>query len=541
MLIHRRFSTICSRWLIVCLLICLCETAVAAGVDVKSREIAIALSTEPPSLNSVKATDAESFRIIDHISEGLMTYDMNNQLTGGVAERWELTNEGATFWLRPDALWEDGRPVTAHDFVFAWRQVVTPSNAAEYAFLLYPIRNAEQINSGDMPPESLGAYALDDRTLKVDFVQPCGYFLQLTAFISYRPIRQDFYQHHGERFAADAQHLLSNGPFKLTQWVHGASLRMERNPQYWNTEAVELNAINVPYITAEPSAIFNLFKDGKLAISGLDDSSTREALKSRMKIKKFFDGTLFFLEFNHRPDRLTRNRHLRKAMQLAFDVDTFVARIIRLPGNAPGLSLFPSWLRGVEKTFWEEYPPTLITPNEAQARHHLELARQELGVAEIPPLVLLLGDSPTAAKQAEYIQDLFRRVLGLEIKLDKQIFKQRLAKMTAGDFDIVAAGWGPDYDDTMTFADLMASWNLNNRGRFNDPEYDRLVRLAQSTSDPVIRNQAFADMQNIIIDDAILIPQYERGRVYVQDARLTNVVRRIFGGDPIYTFSRIKD
>ena len=523
---------------LLCLLLATSAHAAEMAVDADKGEIAIALTTEPPSLNSVKATDAESSRILDHISEGLMGYDADNRLSGGVAQRWELSPQGATFHLRRDALWDDGVAVTANDFVFAWREVVRPGNAAEYAPLMFPIRNARRINAGELEPAMLGVRALDDHTLQVEFEEPCAYFLGLTAYITYRPIREDVYRRFGERYAAEAGNLRSNGPFRLSEWVHGARLRLERNPQYWNAAAVALNAINVPYITEEPSSTFNLFKDDKIALAPLDASTMREALARRMNVKRFIDGAQLYIEFNHRPGRATRNRHLRKALQLAFDPDTFVARIVRVPGNEPMRSLLPGWIQGEKGLFRREHPPRALHTDVAQARLQLELARQELG--EIPALVLLLGDTPTAGKQAEYLQDLYLRTLGIELKLDKQVFKQRLAKMTSGDFDMVASAWGPDYDDPLTYADLFASWNMNNRGRYSNAEYDRLVAIAQQSVAAPERNAAFARIQDIVIEDAVIIALYERGYLYVQHPQLGGVKRRVFGGDPNFTYAHIE-
>ena len=147
----------------------------------------------------------------------------------------------------------------------------------------------------------------------------------------------------------------------------------------------------------------------------------------------------------------------------------------------------------------------------------------------------LIGDSPTAKKQAEYYQNLYKQKLGIDIKIDAQIFKQRLAKMTAGDFDIVMAGWGPDYDDPMTFADLFASWNENNRGRFNSPELDEAVDIARSSSDTKTRMDAMARVQQILYDEAAIVVNYERGSVYVSHPRLNGIVRRAVGTDPDYT------
>jgi oligopeptide transport system substrate-binding protein len=247
------------------------------------------------------------------------------------------------------------------------------------------------------------------------------------------------------------------------------------------------------------------------------------------------DGSVFYIEFNHRPGRLTVNHHLRKAMQLATDSAELVYKVTKLPGYLPGESLFPVWLKGVHGYFRDEYPANYPQMNLVEARRHLELARKELGVKEIPPLVLLSGDNPVSNIQAEYYQQVFRRNLGLTLKIDKQIFKQRLAKMLSGDFDLVLAGWGPDYDDPLTFGDLFASWNLNNRGRYDNPELDRWVRVAQNEQDVKTRMDAFGEIQRIIVEDAVILPNYERGVTYVTNPRMQGMVRRAVGPDPDFT------
>lgn len=510
-----------------------------AAVDAAKREISIGLSTEPPALNTIKATDSESFRILDHITEGLTGYDKNGQLTGGVASRWEFGPDSVTFWIREQARWEDGVPVRAQDFVFAWRQVVDPANASEYAYLLYPITNAEAINRGDLPVDALGVQAVSDRQLKVLLHEPTSYFPELVAFITYRPIREDVFRRYGQAYAADAGKMLSNGPFKLSDWVHGAGLKMVRNAEYWNSAEVWLRAINVDYITSDPGALFNLFRDGKIALTSLDESTMREALRARMHIQRFLDGAIFYLEFNHRASRLTSNRHLRKAIQLCFDANEFVSKVIGIPGNVPARSLIPGWMAGLEKRFQQEFPPPAVRPDPEAAQREFEQARRELGLDRFPPLVLLLGDGPSAGKQGEYLQSILNERLGLKLLLDKQIFKQRLAKMSAGDFDLVGAGWGPDYNDPMTFADLFASWNENNRGRYSNPQYDSLVRMAQRSTDPIERMRAFAAIQDLVIEEAVIVLQYERGSLYVQHPQLHGVRRQIFGGDPIFSYATI--
>jgi oligopeptide transport system substrate-binding protein len=514
--------------------------AAPPAVDHANNEIAIVMSQEPQWLNTVKATDQISFIVLDHISEGLMTYNAHNELVGGVAERWELTDDKATFWLRRDARWSDGKPVTAQDFVFAWQQVANPANAAEYAFLMRSFTNGEAIIGGDMPPQSLGVEALDDHTLVAHLTSPIAYFLELVTFISFRPVREDFFRAQGQAYAADADKMLSNGPFTLTGWVHGASLRMEKNPNYWNATAIKLDAINVPYITEDPNARFNLFMDNKIVMAtGLDKSASRMAMQKRQKLKSFRDGTTFFIEFNHRSNRPTRNLNLRRAMQAVHDAEALTYKVIGLPGNIPAVSLFPEWLQGNNGPLLEEFPPPQPVLDPEQGRRYLELAKRELGVEEMPPLSLLLSDTPNSVKQAEYFQDVMMRTLGLEIRLDRQIFKQRLAKMSAGEFDLVAAGWAPDYIDTMTFADLFSSWNLNNRGRYKNEKYDDLVRRAQSTTDKALRNRAFGELQSLIFEDVVILPQYDRGYIYVQNKQIEGVRRTRVGGDPNFNYAWI--
>lgn len=516
--------------------------AITPAIDPANNEISIVMSQEPQWLNTIKATDQVSFIVLDHISEGLMTHDIDNNLVGGVAERWELTDDKATFWLRRDARWSDGQPVTAHDFVFAWRQVANPANASEYAFLMRSFTNGKAIVAGEMPPESLGVEALDDHTLVAHLTSPTAYFLDLVTFISFRPVREDFFRLQGQLYAADADKMLSNGPFVLTEWIHGAALRMEKNPYYWDAQAIKLDAINVPYITTDSNARFNLFMDDKIAMAtGLDISATKMAMQKRQKLLSFRDGSVFFIEFNHRPGRPTSNRNLRRAMQSVFDASELTYKVIGVPGNIPARSLFPDWLDGNEEKLLVEYPPPQPTIDVAQGLEYLRLAERELGVDKIPPLSLLLSDTPGSIKQAEYFQNLMSRTLGLEIRLDRQIFKQRLSKMSAGEFDLVAAGWGPDYNDAMTFADLFASWNLNNRGRYQSDHYDSLILEAQTTTDSRHRNLVFSKLQDLIFEDVVILPQYERGYIYVQNKQIDGVRRTRIGGDPNYNYAWIKN
>lgn len=525
------------------LLTLLLETSslLASAVDYEKQSISLALPSEPPSLDSVLTSDSLSFFVLSHLSEGLLQYDQHERLVGGVAERWQFGEKYARFWLRKTARWSDGQPVTAHDFVYAWRRALDPASASSYAFLLYPVKNAKPINAGELPLDALGVKAINDYELVVELDKPCAYFLSLTAFATYHPQRQDFVEKHGRRYAAEADTLLFNGPFVLDRWVHGAALTLKKNPLYWNHQSIRLNEIVIDNITSDLTAILNLFKNGEIAQADLDADTIDSALQSRLHIRRYLTGYLYFMRFNLREQRITSNKKIRQAMQLVFDSSTYANKVVGRPGILPGRSLFPMSVRGVSGPLQEEYPPPSVTLDLQKARDLLGQAKQELGVEHLPALTLLTFDSASALRQAEYLQNLFRLSLGLEIHIDRQVAKQRFAKEDEGDFDIVLSGWGPDYDDGMTFGDLFASWNSNNRGRYISDEYDHWVSVAQNSLDPLVRAEAFAHMQALIHQDVVILPLYESALSFVQHPQLRGVALHRFSGDYSFRFAYVAE
>jgi oligopeptide transport system substrate-binding protein len=510
----------------------------AEAVDASARRITLAMATEPPSLNTLQATDSESFFVLSHVMEGLAQYDAAGELVPGVAERWHIDAQGATFWLRPDARWSDGEPVTAGHFVYAWQEALDPGNGAPYASILYPVKHARAINSGQLPKTALAVTALDALTLRVEFERPCPYFLGLTAFATYFPRRQDVVERFGERFAAEADTMVYNGPYQLQRWVHAASLRMERNPHYWDRQRLVIDSIDVPYMTTSPQATLNLFKDGAIAYTALDDETLKEAVVQGYQVRRFHNGVIYYIQHNFREGRATANRDVRLAIQALFSSDTLVNKVIAMPGNRPLHSLFPSTVHGVARPFHLEYPPLRPAPDLAQARRYIARARRDMGGA-IPAITLLVSEAPVSVRIGEYLQNLFKQALGLDIRLDKQIFKQRIAKMQSGDFDMVLAGWGPDFDDPITYGDLFASWNDNNRGAYRSEQYDQWVAQAQNSSDQRIRMAAMAQLQRILQQDAVILPLFEGASTYLQHPSLRAVTRTLFGGDPSYKFARL--
>jgi len=512
-----------------------------AAVDAKTKSITLALSGEPPSLNSLTAQDQLSFLILGHVKEGLMRYNERGELAGGVAYKWTLTENSAHFLLRWSARWNDGQLVTVEDFVHGWQRALAPESASGYAYLLYPIKNAERINRGELPPSELGVKIINSHEMLVELEQPCPYFLALTAFVTYQPVRKSDSEKFATRYAAEADTQSYNGAFQLTRWVHGAKLTLQKNPKYWDARHIHLETINIDHITSDPSALINLFADGDIAMADITVDNMDQAMARGMQLLQFDTGYLYFLRFNFRDDHWTRDLDLRRAIQLVYDPDEMVNKVLGLPGFKSAHALYPAFLQSIGVNLQQRYPLTPVTPNLLQAREHLQRFMQRYELTSPPPLTLLAGDSPGSAKQAEYLQNLLQLALGVPVKIDRQIFKQRLAKENSGEFDLVMSGWGPDFDDAMTYADLFASWNPNNRGRYSSKEYDRWLEIAAQTMDADARAAAFNEIQKIVQNEVVIVPQWESAMLYVQHPQLRGVVRNRIGADTLFHFARVDE
>lgn len=522
-----------------CLAACLPGVAHADAVDFDNQSISVALLQEPPNLDSTRTTDLVSFFVLGHVEEGLLRYDRRGRLAPGVASSWEVNDESMVFYLRDDARWSDGSAVTAQDFVYAWRLINDPKTAAPYAAIMYPIANAEKVQKGELPVTALGVQAVDAHTLRVKLASPCGYCLSLMVHAAFYPVKRAFHEAQGKEYGAEPDNLLYNGPFMLTRWVHNSQLVMKKNPNYWNRDTINLNEINVGYITEDNRTRLNLFRDGRIALARLGAETVQDAVAQGLRVRTFVSGGMAFLRFNLKPGSPTAIKPLRQAMRLVFDPEVFVNKVIGIPGYRPAYSLFPSWLNGTSGKFLQEHPPAQFHTDIDKARALVQQAKQQLGVDKLPPLTLLTVTSPTGARIAEYFQGLFTEKLGLDVKVDQQSFKQYLAKSRNGKFDIALSSWYPDFDDIVTFADLLASYNANNRGGYDNPRYDRILEKVLKSPDPSVRMSAAAQLQDIIAEDVPILPMAETGSAYVQNRKLKGVVRRVLGADPDYTFARV--
>lgn len=513
------------------------QSVQADAVDFERQAITVALTQEPPNLNSLMTTDLVSFFVIGHVNEGLIRYDRRSRIVPGIAKSWQQADNQIVFELRDTAKWSDGSDITAHDFVFAWQTLNDPKTAAPYASIMRPIKNAEAIQKGELPASELGVKADGDHRLVVSLERPCGYCITVMNHAAFYPVKQSFYEAAGSKYGAESDLLLYNGPFKLVEWVHGARLKMVKNEHYWNRDEIQLQELNVGYITEDNRTRLNLFRDGSIALARMGADTVNDASAQGMRLRTFVTGGMAYLRLNHTDESPLSDIRLRRAIQKVFDTDEFVNKVIGIPGYKTAHSFFPSWLNGAEDKLGAEYPLSPIQRDIPAAK--ALIAEIEADTGPIPAITLLTTTSPTGVKIAEYFQGLLKQHLGLDIKVDQQTFKQYLEKVNRQEFDLSLASWYPDFDDVVTYADLLASYNDNNSGKFNDPEYDRILQILTGSDDPKTRMAAANDLQKIIQEQVAVIPTAETGSAYLQHPKLRGVVRRVLGADPDYTFARV--
>lgn len=506
--------------------------ASAKGVDAENSAITASLSGEPPTLDSSISEDSESNFILSQVKEGLVNVDHRGKLVPGVAERWEVTDTGATFYLRPNAKWSDGKQVTAHDFEYAWQRTVTPTTGASGStFMYFVLDNALEIIQGKQPPSALGVKTIDDLTLKVTTSQYVPYIVQTMAAIPFSPQRKDMVEKFGDAYAAEARNQLFNGPFEVVEWVHDAKLVLKRNPHYWNQNDLDLETIDFGYITSDQRALFNLFQSDELATLQINNTILEDVSNAGVRLRKKPNNCNRMLTLNLREERATGNLNLRKALLHSFDGNTYVNRILAMPGVTRLDSMYGDNIEShKEEPFSTTYPSPFRNTDAELAQEYLAKAKEETG--ELPKLVLLSREGNE--KQDEYLQALFKRELGLDVQIDRQAWKQAIEKLINGEFDIAFSGFcNGSLTDPYIVARTFESSNPFNDGKFNSERYDELLKQTTTLTDPVARMEIFRELEQIAFDAAIIIPTHHESDLYVQDNRL----RRIAYG-PAKDFSR---
>ncbi|ENQ3107919.1 oligopeptide transport system substrate-binding protein [Bacillus sp. 491mf] len=505
---------------------------------------------EIPTMDSSKATDAVSFLALNNVMEGLYRLDKDQKPTPGVAESYKKSDDGKkyTFKLRKDAKWSNGDPVTAKDFVFAWQRLLDPKTAAEYAFIMYDLKNAQAINEGKQPADSLGVKAVDDNTLEVELDNPVPYFIQLTTFGSFYPLNEKFVKEKGGKYGLEADTLVYNGPFAMTEWKHEQGWKLKKNDQYWDKKTVKLEEINFS-VVKELSTRVNLYESGEIDRVGLSAEYVDKFKSRKDEFGSYVEASTFFLRLNQKrmkeQDTPLKNKKIRQAIAKGFDKKA-LANVILNNGSIPANSLVPSdFVKGPdEKDFRKENGDIKsVTFDAKEAKKLWDEAKKELGKDELT-LELLNFDDDNSKKLGEYLKEQLEKNLpGLKINLKNQPFKQKLKLETAQDYDISFGGWGPDYADPMTFIDMFETTNSHNEMSYSNKEYDGIVKKGKTDllTQPKTRWEQLAKAEKILLDEAAIAPIYQRGASFVQRPTVHNIYKHNVGGDFSYKWTYITE
>ncbi len=432
-----------------------------AEIEAHSKTLIASIAQEPRTLNTLTAESVSyTAQVLAHTNEGLLRYDGKRRLTGGVAQRWEVAADQLTFWLREDATWENGAPVTAQDFVFAWQKLVDPATAAPSANLAAPIKHASAILAGKANPQTLGVSALSASILSVELAHPCAWCLKLMTNSIFYPISQTFYEAAGDEFGTRPETHLANGAFKIKAWQRGKRIDLTRNVQYWRQDEIELDAITFDHIGADPRTQLNLFRNDELAVASLDRDTLKAAMNDRLRVKTFPTGHLFHIQFSHAAGMQSANQSLRSAISLVIDKDELVNKVVASPGTRVADSMFHDWLTIGDTPYLTARPPSRHRPDITAAKVHLARARAELNLPARPRLTLTINDSTLYRRVAEYLQARLDTHLNIELLIDPQTTQRMVEKWRAGTSDMTLITWPVDVDDPMDQISFMGDPNF---------------------------------------------------------------------------------
>lgn len=485
-------------------------------------------SSDIPSMNSALATDMVSFQMYENVMEGLYRLDKDTKPVPALAEGDpEETNGGKTWTikLRKDAKWSNGDKVTANDFVYAWRNVVDPDTASEYAFIMFDIENAEEINKGDKKPEELGVKAIDDHTLEINLKNNQPYFKGLLAFGTFMPKNEKFAKKYGDKYGTDVKSTLYNGPFVMKEWKTEESVKLVKNDKYWDKKNVKLDEINYKVVKDAQTGL-NLYETGKVDSVGVSAENV-EKYKSNKDFKTELSSasSFFRISFKGEHKKELSNKNLRLALAKTIDKEAYVKNNLN-NGSIASNQLTPKDVyKGPDGSDFSEIAGgENLKLDKESAKDDWKKAQQELGIDTLE-IELLTVDIDTAKKDAEYFKEQLESNLdGLTVKIKQQPFKQKLDLEKKGQYDISYGNWFPDYADPMTFLDLYNSEETNTG--YNNPEYDKLLNDAKGPllKDPEARWKTLGEASTLLLDDVALIPVIQRGSAYMDKDYVKGVV-----------------
>jgi oligopeptide transport system substrate-binding protein len=465
--------------------------------------------TEPQGLDPHVVTGVPENHLIRALFEGLAVknpYTLEPE--PGVAESWEFNEDRRvlTFHIRDNARWSNGDPITAEDYVWSWERALHPAMGNLYAYMLYPLVNAEAFATGKMKDFSkVGVKALDRLTLQITLTQPTPYFMQLmdhySTFAVHRPTIEKFGK-ATDRFTkwTRVDNIVSNGPFKLTDWKLNRRITMEKSKTYWDRDKVKLNGV-VFYPTENLVSEERMFRVGQLHYTQnipLDKIPVYQAMENTPYVQAPYLGTYFFLINTTRYP--VDDVRVRKALSLSIDRQKLNDTVLQ-KSNVPAYSITPPGTLGYE-------PPKLFDFDPEQARQLLADAGYPNGEGW-PGLELKYNTSESHRKIVVALQQMWKDELNIKITISNLEWKVYLDAVTQMDFDIARRGWIGDYVDPNNFLDLYLTDGGNNNTGFSDPRYDEMIlKRAPEAATREERFAIFREAETMLMEQMPILPIY---------------------------------
>lgn len=461
---------------------------------------------EPDSLDPQKARSVEAHTILRDLCEGLTTLAKDASPAPGAATEWKVSADGKqyTFTLRPDARWSNGDPVVAADFVAAFRRLVDPATASQYAQIIDTIENATDIIAGRRLPESLGVEAPDDRTLVIRLIAPTAYLPGLLSHPSTCPVHRPTLAAHPNNVARPGI-MVSNGAFVLKEWVPNLHVLLERNRYYWNDAATRLDAVKYLHI-ADENAELTRYRAGDLHITAVVPRGQADWIKANVPQEFHVHTQLstYYYGFNLTRPPFKDNVKLRRALSLVVDRERLAQAILRV-GELPAYGWVPPGVHNyTSQTF--DYAGKPMAERVAEARR----LYAEAGYSKSNPLrfELRYNAGEVHERLAVAISSMWKEALGAQVQVRAVEFKALLQDIDRGNVDVFRSSWIGDYNDAYTFLQYLKSDFGINLPRYKSAEYDALLARATAEVDEARRRDLLQQAERVLLRDHALMPVY---------------------------------
>lgn len=502
---------------------------VPAGVQLAEKQTLVRNNgAEVQSLDPHKIEGVPESNVSRDLFEGLLISDVEGHPTAGVAEKWENKDFKVwTFHLRKNAKWSDGTPVTAHDFVYSWQRLADPKTASPYAsYLQYGhIANIDDVIAGKKPTSELGVKAIDDNTFEVTLSEPVPYFYKLLVHPSVSAVPKAAIEKFGDKWTQPAN-IVTNGAYKLKDWVVNERIVLERNTNYWDNDKTVITQVTYLPISAEVTDV-NRYRSGEIDMTYNNmPIELFQKLKKEIPKEVHVDPYLctYYYEINNQKAPFTDVR-VRTALKLALDRDIIVNKV-KNQGDLPAYSYTPPYTDGAKLT-----EPAWFKMTQEQRNAEAKKLLAEAGYTADKPLTfsLLYNTSDLHKKLAIAVASIWKKNLGANVKLENQEWKTFLDTRHQGTFDVARAGWCADYNEPTSFLNTMLSDSSNNTAHYKSPAFDKLIGDTLKVTDEAQRAELYSKAEQQLDKDTAIVPVY-----YYVNARLVKPwVGGYTGKDPL--------